>query len=91
MLASILTWTSRVPARDLLSAPATTLRAAEAFPKNPGRMPYTIIVEGWFTFEHRFRDNGFGVLAVDLTIKDAAGVPQMMWTLSDPSDSLALL
>src|SRR5439155_22940105 len=57
-----------------------------AFPKNPGRMPYTISVEGWYTFEHRFRDNGFGVLAVDLTIKDALGVPLMMWTLSDPSD-----
>jgi hypothetical protein len=57
-----------------------------SFPKNPGRMPYTIVAEGWYTFEHRFRDNGFGVLAVDLTIKNAAGVPQMMWTLSDPSD-----
>jgi len=57
-----------------------------AFPKNPGRMPYTISVEGWYTFEHRFRDNGSGVLAVDLTIKNAAGVPLMMWTLSDPSD-----
>src|SRR5688572_3132845 len=55
-------------------------------PKNPGRMPYTINVEGWYTFEHRFRDNGSGVLTVDLTIKNAAGVPLMMWTLSDPSD-----
>ena len=35
-----------------------------SFPKNPGRMPYTIIVEGWYTFEHRFRDNGVGVLAL---------------------------
>jgi hypothetical protein len=57
-----------------------------SFPKNPGRMPYTINVEGWYTFEHRFRDNGFGVLAVDMTIKNAAGVPLMTWTLSDPSD-----
>jgi hypothetical protein len=57
-----------------------------ANPKNPGRMPYTIYEEGWYTFEHRFRDNGAGVLAVDLTIKNAAGVPLMMWTLSDPSD-----
>lgn len=37
-------------------------------------MPYTINVEGWYTFEHRFRDNGAGVLAVDLTIKNSAGV-----------------
>ena len=43
-------------------------------------------MEGWYTFEHRFRDNGFGMLAVDLTLKDAAGVPLMTWTLSDPSD-----
>jgi hypothetical protein len=57
-----------------------------AFPKNPGRMPYAISVEGWYTFEHRFRDNGFGVLAVDLTIKNAAGVALMTWTLSDSSD-----
>ncbi|MEK6280737.1 MAG: post-COAP-1 domain-containing protein [Acidobacteriota bacterium] len=57
-----------------------------SFPKNGARMPYTINVEGWYTFEHRFRDNGFGVLAVDLTIKNVAGIPLMMWTLSDPSD-----
>jgi hypothetical protein len=57
-----------------------------SFPKNPDRMPYTINVEGWYTFEHRFRDNGAGVLAVDLTIKNALGVPLMTWTLSDPSD-----
>src|SRR5688572_22341734 len=56
-----------------------------SFPKNPGRTPYTISVEGWYTFEHRFRDNG-GVLAVDLTIKNALGVALMTWTLSDLSD-----
>jgi hypothetical protein len=59
-----------------------------SFPKNPGRMPYTINVEGWYTFEHRFRDNGAGILAVDLTIKDAAGLPLKTWTLSDPSDMI---
>jgi hypothetical protein len=57
-----------------------------AFPKNPGRMPYTIKVEGWYTFEHRFRDAGGGVLAVDLTIRNAVGLPLMTWTLSDPTD-----
>ena len=30
------------------------------FPKNPGRMPYTINVEGWYTFEHRFPDSNSG-------------------------------
>jgi len=57
-----------------------------AFPKNPGRDPYTITTEGWYTFEHRFRDNGLGVLAVDLTIRNQAGLALMTWTLSDPSD-----
>lgn len=61
-----------------------------SFPKNPGRMPYTITTEGWYTFEHRFRDDGTGTLAVDLTIKNAAGVPLMMWTLSDPSDIIGV-
>ena len=71
--------------RFVISASNNATRSG-AFPKNPGRMPFTINVEGWYTFEHRFRDNGFGVLAVDLTIKNSLGVPLMMWTLSDPSD-----
>ena len=71
--------------RFVISASNNATRSG-ANPKNPGRTPFTISVEGWYTFEHRFRDNGFGVLAVDLTIKNAAGVPLMTWTLSDPSD-----
>ena len=71
--------------RFVISASNNATRSG-AFPKNPGRMPYTVTAEGWYTFEHRFRDNGLGVLAVDLTLKDAAGVPLMTWTLSDPSD-----
>jgi hypothetical protein len=71
--------------RFVISASNNATRSG-AFPKNPGRMPYTVYAEGWYTFEHRFRDNGAGVLAVDLTLKDSAGVPLMMWTLSDPSD-----
>jgi hypothetical protein len=54
-------------------------------PKNPGRMPYTVYDEGWYTFEHRFRDYA-GVLAVDLILKDSLGVPLKTWTLSDPTD-----
>jgi len=60
-----------------------------AFPKNPGRDPFTINVEGWYTFEHRFYavpPAPGGVLRVDLTIKNAAGVPLHTWTLSDPTD-----
>jgi hypothetical protein len=71
--------------RFVISASTNATRSG-ANPKNPGRMPYTIVAEGWYTFEHRFRDGGGGVLAVDLTIKNAAGTPLMMWTLSDPSD-----
>jgi hypothetical protein len=64
-----------------------------SFPKNPGRMPYTINVEGWYTFEHRFYGvppTPGGVLRVDLTIKNAAGIPLMTWTLSDPSDIIGV-
>jgi hypothetical protein len=57
-----------------------------SFPKNPMRDPFTILAEGWYTFEHRFRDNGAGVLAVDLTIKNAAGIPLHTWTLSTATD-----
>ena len=71
--------------RFVISASNNTGRS-NSFPKNPGRDPFVINVEGWYTFEHRFRDNGGGVLAVDLTIKNAAGIPLHMWTLSDPSD-----
>ena len=75
--------------RFVISA-STNAGRGSSFPKNPGRMPYTINVEGWYTFEHRFRDNGAGVLAVDLTIKNATGVPLMTWTLSDPSDVIGV-
>jgi hypothetical protein len=76
--------TGAVP-RFVISASNNAGRGS-SFPKNPGRDPFTIDVEGWYTFEHRFRDNA-GVLAVDLTIRDATtGVPLHMWTLSDPSD-----
>jgi hypothetical protein len=62
-----------------------------SFPKNPGRDPFTINVEGWYTFEHRFYavpPTTGGTLRVDLTIKNAAGVPIHMWTLSDPTDMI---
>ena len=63
---------------------------ANSFPKNPQRDPFTINVEGWYTFEHRFYavpPAPGGQLYVDLTIKDAAtGAPLHVWTLTDPSD-----
>ena len=57
-----------------------------AFPKDPGRDPFTVYVEGWYTFEHRFYGVPGGQLFVDLTLKDAFGVPLHMWTLTTASD-----
>ena len=76
--------TGAVP-RFVISASNNAGRGS-SFPKNPGRDPFTIIVEGWYTFEHRFYAGPGGVLRVDLTIKNALGVPLHTWTLSDPSD-----
>jgi hypothetical protein len=71
--------------RFVISA-STNAGRSSSFPKNPGRMPLTVNLEGWYTFEHRFYAGPGGVLRVDLTIKNAAGVPLRTWTLSDPSD-----
>jgi hypothetical protein len=75
--------------RFVISASNNTGRA-NSFPKNPGRDPFTILVEGWYTFEHRFYaipPTTGGQLSVDLTIKDAAtGFPLHTWTLTPPGD-----
>lgn len=74
--------------RFVISASNNATRSG-ADPKNPGRDPFTINVEGWYTFEHRFDavpPGPGGVLSVTLTIKNAAGVPLHTWILSDPSD-----
>ena len=75
--------------RFVISASNNTGRA-NSFPKNPARDPFTIYVEGWYTFEHRFYalpPTPGGQLYVDLTIKDAAtGAPLHMWTLTTASD-----
>jgi hypothetical protein len=46
-----------------------------------------ISTAGWYTFEHSFQDNGSGVLAVTLTVRDSSnavvGTPT---TLSTPAD-----
>jgi hypothetical protein len=59
---------------------------APGFPKNPGRDPYPVDEEGWYTLQHVFYDNGSGVLAVDLNLIDAGGEVLHSWTLSDPTD-----
>lgn len=74
--------------RFVISASNGTGRA-NSFPKNPGRDPFAIDDTGWYTFEHHFYDNGSGILAVDLSIFDAADLLLHSWTLSDPSDVIA--
>ncbi|MCP3056592.1 hypothetical protein [Aurantimonas marianensis] len=47
----------------------------------------TITEDGWYTFEHRFYDNG-GVLAVDLNVIDEDGTIIFTKTLSDAGDDI---
>jgi hypothetical protein len=70
--------------RFVISASNNATRSS-AFPKNPTRDPFTITQTGWYTFTHHFRNNGSGVLAVDLSISKL-GILLHTWTLSDPSD-----
>jgi Right handed beta helix region len=56
------------------------------WPANPGRTPLTVTTTGWYTFQHTFRDDGTGVLAVDMSVLDASGNVLKTWTLSDPAD-----
>jgi hypothetical protein len=71
--------------RFVISASNNATRSG-AFPKNPGRDPFSITATGWYTFEHHFHNAGLGVLAVDLRITTLAGAPLHTWTLSDPTD-----
>ena len=64
----------------------STSNNTPGWPKNPGRDPFAVATTGWYTLQHRFYDNGAGVLAVDLSILDSAGNLLHTWTLSDPSD-----
>jgi hypothetical protein len=59
---------------------------APGWPADPGRSPYTITTTGWYTFEHHFKDNGSGVLAVDMSVLNSNGTVLKTWTLSDPTD-----
>jgi hypothetical protein len=59
------------------------------WPANPGRDPLTVTTTGWYTFQHTFRDDGAGVLAVDMSVLDASGNVLKMWTLSDSADIIS--
>lgn len=72
--------------RFICSASNNAFRSS-TFPRNPGKDPVVVTTEsGWFTFEHKFYDDGSGVLAVDLSIYDGSGNLVKTWTLSDPTD-----
>jgi len=71
--------------RFVISASNNATRGS-SFPKNPARFPYAITTTGWYTFQHRFYNNGSGILAVDLRILDSSGTVLNSWTLSNPAD-----
>ena len=71
--------------RFVISASNNATRSG-AFPKDPGRDPFSITETGWYTFEHRFHNKGLGVLAVELRITTLSGEPLHTWTLSDATD-----
>lgn len=71
--------------RFVISA-SNNSQPGSAFAKNPARDPIAIDNTGWYTFQHRFYDDGTGVLAVDLGIYDSSMTLIHTWTLSDPTD-----
>lgn len=73
--------------RFVISA-SNNSQPGDAYAKNPGRNPIAIDTTGWYTFEHHFYDNS-GVLAVDMSILNAAGTLVNTWTLSNPLDSIS--
>ncbi|GJQ28060.1 MAG: hypothetical protein HBSAPP02_30920 [Phycisphaerae bacterium] len=50
---------------------------------------YAITASGWYTFEWVFRNNGVGVLAVDLNLRDSGGTLLWTETRSDASDLIS--
>lgn len=50
---------------------------------------YQISVADWYTFEHEFRDNGDGTLAVDLNLYDSLGTLLFTETRNSPANLLA--
>lgn len=73
--------------RFVISA-SNNSQPGSAFAKNPQKDPIAIANSGWYTFSHHFYNNG-GVLAVDMTITDAANNLIKTWTLSDPADVIS--
>lgn len=64
---------------------------APGWPNNPSRNPILLTESGWYTFEHVFRDNGTGVLEVELSVKKT-GSSEILgsWILSNSSDEIGV-
>jgi hypothetical protein len=75
--------------RFVISA-SNNSQPGSAFAKNPARSPIAISTTGWYTLEHHFYNNA-GVLAVDMSIINAANILMGSWTLSDPTDLIAVI
>lgn len=58
---------------------------SSSFPKDLSKSPVAVTATGWYTFEHKFYDNG-GSLAVDLNLYDPADSLVSSWTLNNPAD-----
>ena len=71
--------------RFVISA-SNNSQPGSAFAKNPDKSPIAISATGWYTFQHRFYDNGLGQLAVDMSIYDSSSSLVNLWTLSDLTD-----
>jgi hypothetical protein len=74
--------------RFVVSA-STNSQPGSAFAKNPANDPFSITSSGWYTFKHRFYDNGSGVLAVEFSIIDSTNATIHTWVRSTPSDTIA--
>ncbi len=59
---------------------------ANSFPKNPARDPVSVDQTGWYTLMHEFRDNGLGILEVELSLLDSASTLVNSWLLTDSTD-----
>jgi hypothetical protein len=57
-----------------------------SFPKNPARDPVSVDQTGWYTLMHEFRDNGLGILEVELSLLDSASTLINSWLLTDLTD-----
>ena len=71
--------------RFVVSA-GTTSGRANSFPKNTGAV--AIGTTGWYLFQHKFVNNGLGVLSVEMSITDTSNNVVFTQTVSNPTDTI---